>query len=102
MTDLPPLNAPLSHIKVIDFSRNAAGPFCAKLLADFGANVIKVEQPQTGDDARRLGADPGDVQAQERSPLFLYVNTNKRGVTLDLGIEAGRQAFRKLIIDADV
>jgi crotonobetainyl-CoA:carnitine CoA-transferase CaiB-like acyl-CoA transferase len=102
MTVASPLKTPLSHIKVIDFSRNAAGPFCAKLLADFGADVIKVEQPETGDDARRLGAEPGDAQAQERSPLFLYVNTNKRGVTLDLNVEAGREAFRKLIIDADV
>jgi crotonobetainyl-CoA:carnitine CoA-transferase CaiB-like acyl-CoA transferase len=92
----------LSHLKVIDFSRFAAGPYCAKLLADYGADVIKVEQPGTGDTARDLPADPADPQARERSPLYLYVNTNKRGVTLDPSIEEGREVFRKLIADADV
>ena len=101
-TDSSPSQAPLSHLKVIDFSRSAAGPFCAKLLADFGADVIKVEQPGVGDDARGLGPDPADPQSKERSPLFLYANTNKRGITLDLNIEAGREAFRKLVSNADV
>ena len=93
---------PLSDTKVIDFSRFASGPYCARLLADFGANVIKVEQPGTGDDARRLAADSDEVAASERSPLFLYVNTNKRGITLNLNVEQGREAFRKLIAGADV
>jgi crotonobetainyl-CoA:carnitine CoA-transferase CaiB-like acyl-CoA transferase len=95
-------DGPLSHIKVIDLSRFAAGPYCAKLLADFGADVIKVEQPRTGDDARRLAASTGDPQAQERSPLFLYVNTNKRGMTIDLNTDQGREVFRRLIADADI
>lgn len=92
---------PLGVFRVIDFSRMAAGPYCAKLLADFGADVIKVEEPQ-GDDARRLSVRPDDVQAGEFSPLFLYANTNKRGVTLDLETEAGREAFRELVATADV
>jgi CoA:oxalate CoA-transferase len=93
---------PLSHIKVVDLSRFAAGPYCAKLLADFGADVIKVEQPRTGDEARRKVASPDDPQAGERSALFLYVNTNKRGMTLGLDKEEGREVFRKLIADADI
>lgn len=101
----PISSGPLNHIKVTDFSSFAAGPFCAKLLADFGAEVIKIEAPKTGDKARGLGAGPGnadDPEARERSPLFLYVNTNKRGITLDPGSEKGREVFRKLIADADV
>src|SRR6516164_1951556 len=94
-------NGPLGAIRVIDFSRLAAGPYCARLLADFGADVIKVEQPGIGDDARQLNVSY-DPQASERSPLFLYVNTNKRGITLDLNVEKGREAFRKLIANADI
>jgi crotonobetainyl-CoA:carnitine CoA-transferase CaiB-like acyl-CoA transferase len=95
--------APLSHLKVIDFSRFAAGPYCAKLLADFGADVVKVEQPGSGDDARTITvANAGDAEAGEKSPLFLYVNSNKRGVTLNLELEQGREIFRKLAADADV
>jgi crotonobetainyl-CoA:carnitine CoA-transferase CaiB-like acyl-CoA transferase len=92
---------PLRNIRVIDFSRLAAGPYCARLLADFGADVIKVEQPGKGDEARRLG-NSDDPQASEKSPLFLYVNTNKRGITLDLNVEEGREAFRRLVANADI
>jgi crotonobetainyl-CoA:carnitine CoA-transferase CaiB-like acyl-CoA transferase len=94
-------DGPLSHIKVVDFSRFAAGPYCAKLLADYGADVIKVEEPE-GDPARQVSARPDDEQAHELSPLFLYANTNKRGVTLDLNLASGREAFRRLMADADV
>jgi crotonobetainyl-CoA:carnitine CoA-transferase CaiB-like acyl-CoA transferase len=80
----------------------AAGPYCARLLADFGADVIKIEQPQTGDDARHLRTEDGSTHGSERSPLFLYVNTNKRSITLDLEQEDDREAFRKLIATADV
>ena len=92
----------LKNIKVIDFSRFAAGPYCARLFADFGAEVIKVEQPGTGDNARHLSSDPNDPGARERSPLFLYANTNKRGITLDLNIEPSREVFRKLVASADI
>jgi crotonobetainyl-CoA:carnitine CoA-transferase CaiB-like acyl-CoA transferase len=95
-------HGPLSHIKVVDFSRFAAGPYCAKLLADFGANVIKVEAPLVGDDARHVPAGRDGPNVSERSPLFLYANTNKRGVTVDVDTEAGREVFRRLLADADV
>jgi crotonobetainyl-CoA:carnitine CoA-transferase CaiB-like acyl-CoA transferase len=92
----------LSNLKVVEVCSMVAGPYCAKLLADFGADVIKVEPPLTGDEARHRGPYPDDSQDPERSGLFLYLNTNKRGVTLDLESAAGRDLFRQLIADADV
>ena len=73
----------LNNIKVIDLTQHIAGPYCTKLLADYGADVIKVERP-AGDPARRIGPFPGHEPHLEKSGLFLYLNTNKRGVTLDL------------------
>lgn len=93
---------PLAHLRVIDLSRFAAGPYCARLLADFGADVIKVEQPHAGDDARHVHTEGGGEHGSERSPLFLYANTNKRGVTLNLELAEGREAFLKLVAGADV
>jgi crotonobetainyl-CoA:carnitine CoA-transferase CaiB-like acyl-CoA transferase len=61
-----------------------AAAYATKLMADLGADVIKVEEPQ-GDPARQRGPFPGGVVDPEKSGLFLYLNTNKRGVTLDLG-----------------
>jgi crotonobetainyl-CoA:carnitine CoA-transferase CaiB-like acyl-CoA transferase len=90
------------NLKVIDLSSFVAGPYCAKLLADFGADVIKVEPPGTGDEARNRGPYPDDQPDPEASGLFLYLNTNKRGVTLDLTAPDGREAFLRLISDGDV
>ena len=75
--------------------------FCGRLLADYGADVVKVEPP-SGDVSRRLGPYPGDVPDAERSLDFLFYNTNKRSITLDLETEAGRALFRRLAADADV
>ena len=76
--------------RVIELAEGVAGPYCGKLLADLGADVIKVEPP-AGDRARRaLGADP------EASPLFLYCNTSKRGIVLDLDDDGDRETFRAL------
>ena len=80
----------LSGIRVLDFSHHVSGPYCTKLLADFGADVIKVERPDGGDPARRLGPFPDDVPHSEKSGLFLYLNTNKRGITVNLASEDGR------------
>jgi crotonobetainyl-CoA:carnitine CoA-transferase CaiB-like acyl-CoA transferase len=93
---------PLNHIKVVDLSSFVAGPFCAKLFSDFGAEVIKVEQPRVGDEARRRGPFLNDTPNPELSGTFLYLNTNKLGVTLDLETAAGRDIFKKLIADADI
>jgi len=92
----------LSGIKVLDLTHHIAGPYCTKLLADYGAEVIKVERPGIGDDARRIGPFFGDEANPDASGLFLYLNTNKRGITLNLKAEAGRQVFRELVRDADI
>ena len=92
----------LCNIKVLDFTQHVAGPYCTKLMADQGADVIKVERPGTGDVARRLGPYPDDVPHPERSGLFLHLNTNKRSITLDLSTHAGRDIARKLAAESDV
>ena len=92
----------LSDVKVLDFTHMIAGPYCTKLLADYGADVTKVERPDGGDGARRLGPFPGDEPHHERSGLFLHLNTNKRGVTLDLKTAVGNRIARRLAAAADV
>ena len=94
-----PLN---KQLKVIEYCSLAAGPFCTKLLADFDAEVIKIEQPGTGDEARRRGPFLNDNPDPELSGLFLYLNTNQLGITLDLETEDGREIFKRLIADADI
>ena len=91
-----------SYIKVLDFTQHVAGPYCTKLMAEQGADVIKVERPGTGDLARRVGPYPGDVPHPEKSGLFLHLNTNKRSVTLDLATSAGRKIARQLAAEADI
>ena len=96
---MPP--TPLSTLKVVELCSLVAGPYCGKLFADFGADVIKVEPPE-GDEARSRGPYPGDTPDPERSGLFLYLNTNKRGVTLDLATSEGAGRFRELVAGADL
>jgi crotonobetainyl-CoA:carnitine CoA-transferase CaiB-like acyl-CoA transferase len=91
----------IAGIRVLDFTVGIAGPYATKLLADYGADVVKVEPPG-GDFTRRLGPYPGDVPHPERSGTFLFFNTNKRSVILDLKTGAGREAAWKLIDWADV
>ena len=74
----------LAGLKVLDFTHYVSGPYCTKLLADFGADVIKVERPPDGDKARQIGPFPGDAPDPEKSGLFLHLNTNKRSVVIDL------------------
>ncbi|SVC39818.1 uncharacterized protein METZ01_LOCUS292672, partial [marine metagenome] len=93
---------PLSDLRVIDLSHGIAGPYCTKLMADFGADVIKVERPGEGDYARKLGPFPGDVPDPEKSGIFLLLNTNKRGITLDLKTPEGVDALKELVRGADV
>ena len=76
--------------------------YATKLLADLGADVVKIEPPGTGDAARLRGPFPGGVPHPERSGLFLYLNANKRGITLDLRTPAGGAAFDRLIADTDL
>ena len=92
----------MAGVKVLDLTHYVAGPYCTKVMADYGADVIKVERPGSGDGARRMGPFVGDIPHSEKSGLFLYLNTNKRGITLNLKSEAGRGIFRELVRDADV
>ena len=92
----------LSDIKVIDLTWYIAGPYCTKLLADYGADVIKVERPGEGDPARRLGPFLNDEPHPEKSGLFLHLNTNKRGITLNLQSDTGKRIFKDLVKDADI
>lgn len=92
----------LEGVRVLEFGVGVSAPFCAKLFADYGADVIKVELPG-GDMTRRWGPFPGDRPHPEKSGLFFFLNTNKRGVTLDVANnEADRASFLRLVQWADV
>jgi len=82
---------PLAGMVVVELATGIAGPYAGKLLADYGADVIKVEPPE-GDWSRREGARIGERPAPETSPLFLHLNNNKRSVVADLGLGGGAAA----------
>jgi len=92
----------LSGIRVIEWGDLVSGPWAARLLADMGADVIKVETPGAGDTARRVGPFPGDIPHPETSGLYMYLNINKRGITLDLSKAEGRNLFQELVSGADM
>ncbi len=91
----------LADIRVADFTTGVAGPFCAKMFADFGADVVKVEPP-SGDPARAFGPFPGGDPDPDASGMFAYLNANKRGETLDLDTRDGRRRARDLCAASDV
>jgi crotonobetainyl-CoA:carnitine CoA-transferase CaiB-like acyl-CoA transferase len=110
----------LDGVRVLDLTHHIAGPYCTKLLADFGADVVKVERPG-GDPARRMPPffDPPNLSTEgeippdppllkggwgdlEKSLLFLYLNTNKRSITLNLKAPLGREMLKELARDADL
>ena len=91
----------LSGIRVVEYSLGPSGATCAKTFADLGADVLKAEPPE-GDPARRLGPFPNDRPDAEASGIFLYLNANKRGVTLDLRRPADRARIHELIGGADI
>jgi crotonobetainyl-CoA:carnitine CoA-transferase CaiB-like acyl-CoA transferase len=97
--DAPPDIPPLGPLRILDFSRILAGPFATMLLADLGAEVIKVERPGAGDETRSWGP-PFD--AQGRATYFQSVNRNKHSVVLDLTAEADLGRAHELARDADV
>jgi crotonobetainyl-CoA:carnitine CoA-transferase CaiB-like acyl-CoA transferase len=92
---------PFNTIKVIECGEGVSAAFGTKLLADLGAEVIKVESPE-GDVTRRRGPFPQNQADQEKSGLFIYLNTNKRGVVADLRTDQGRKVLHTLLKDADV
>lgn len=92
----------LDGLKVVEYGSFISAPYCTKLMADLGAEVIKIEEPARGDESRRYGPFPDDVPHLERSGLFLYLNSNKLGITLDVGTMTGRKILKELLSDADV
>ena len=95
----------LSHLKVLDLSRVLAGPWCTQMLADLGADVIKVERPQAGDDTRHWG--PPFVPDAEGRPTsdatyFTACNRNKRSITIDMARPEGQALIRRLAAESDI
>ena len=91
-------NGPLAGIRVVDLTRILAGPLCSMMLGDMGADVIKVEPPDKGDDTRGWG--PPFVAGE--SAYFLGINRNKRSLTLNMAVPAGQQVLAGLVEKADV
>lgn len=94
--------SPLEGIKILDFSHILAGPYCTRLLADFGAEVIKVESRTRPDMTGALRPGEKVDGRQDRPPLFLNTNRSKRSITLDLKTEQGRETAARLAAQADV
>jgi formyl-CoA transferase len=90
--------APLAGVRVLDLSRVLAGPYCSMVLADLGADVIKVERPGTGDPTRSWGPPFREGE----SAYYLCVNRGKRSITIDLGDPAGVEVARRLALESDV
>ena len=99
------MSGPLDQIRVVELGTMVSAPYCGKLLADFGADVIKVE-PKGGDEARTRGPFPNNppegADKAELSALYLYLNTNKRSVELDLEMGSDRSQLAALIASADL
>jgi len=89
---------PLNGVTVVDFTQVYLGPSCTQLLGDFGADVIKIERPGTGDLSRTSIVDPAGLD----NPVFLSINRNKRSVTVNTRSDQGKQVILDLVRDADV
>ena len=92
----------LSGLKVVEYSHFISGPYCAKLLADLGAEVVKIEDPGAGDRSRAVGPYVNNEPHPEGSGLFAYLNTNKLGITLDVKSSTGRKVLHHLLEKADI
>jgi len=100
-----PVSGPLSHLRVLDLSRILAGPWAGQILADLGADVIKVERPGAGDDTRSWGPPylmNRDGSESREAGYFLAVNRGKRSITVDLGTLQGQETVRALAARSDV
>jgi CoA:oxalate CoA-transferase len=99
---MPDNGQTLGDVCVLDLSEDIAGPFCSKLLAGLGAEVIKVERPHSGDVSRRAGPSLGAAPHPEQSTLFLYLNTGKKSITLDVASQTGAAILRRLAQECDI
>jgi crotonobetainyl-CoA:carnitine CoA-transferase CaiB-like acyl-CoA transferase len=95
------MTGPLHGLRVLDLTSGLAGPWCTKLLADYGADVVKVERPSCGDESRTYGRFPDGVPHREKSALFLWLNTSKRSITLDIATATGRAIALRLAAASD-
>ncbi len=93
---------PLTGIRVVDFGRYIAGPYCAALLADFGADVIRVEKRDGREDRTLMSLGETADGAPREGAMFLQMNRNKRSLTLDPSSDAGREVARRLVAQSDV
>ena len=96
------MSGALDGLRVLEVGHLVSAAYATKLLADLGADVVKIEPPVTGDLARTHGPFPRDEPHPERSGLFLYLNANKRGITLDLTSPRGQQVLARLASGADL
>lgn len=92
----------LTNIRVIDASTGIAGPYAGKMLADYGAEVVKLELPHAPDYSRDAGAFPDGIPHPEKSALYLHLNAGKKGLTLDPSTPDGRRMFIELAAQCDV
>jgi len=95
------MSGPLANLRILDLTHYIVGPYCTKLLGDYGADVVKVERVDGGDPARRMRPFWRDDPTPEHSGLFLHLNTNKRSITLNLKSDSGRALFFELLAGAD-
>ena len=96
------MTGPLTGLRVVDFGRYIAGPYCAALLADFGAEVIRVEKRDGRDDRTLISLGEREDGTPCEGAMFLQMNRNKKSLTLDPGSERGREVIRRLVASADV
>jgi len=93
---------PLANIRVLDMSRVLAGPWAGQLLGDYGADVVKIERPGSGDDTRHWGPPWLEGDDYREAAYFLSANRNKRSITVDVANERGQQLIHELVAEADV
>jgi CoA:oxalate CoA-transferase len=92
----------LAGIKVLECCSLVTGPYCTKLLADLGADIVKIEEPGAGDEARARGPFLNDIPHPEKSGLFLFLNTSKSGITLNLKSSRGQEILSQLVKESDI
>lgn len=97
MKDNNEVKGPLTGVKILDLTENMAGPFCTMILADMGAEVIKLERPGVGENVRNWGG-----KGEHLNPFFRYINRNKKGITLNYKEPEGKDLFLKLAAEVDV
>jgi CoA:oxalate CoA-transferase len=91
-----------SGVRILDLSQGIAGPYCTKLFGSFGAEVIKVEQPNKGDVTREIGPFPNNEHDIEKSGTFFYLNTNKKSITLNVKSKEGIEIVKRILKTTDV